>query len=295
MYKTMLVPLDRSKAAEIVLPYAEEISAKLDTEIVLVSVSESSVADKEQSPEAYLERVREQVQSDLKDRWDKKDVQVKSKVLSGKPADEILRYADESNVSLIALTSRGSSGPRPWPLGSVAAKILRAAVRPVLLIRAQTSELAPQQKRLIKKILVPLDGSKRGEAAIPYTEALARALGAEIVLFQVIEPVVTWGIYEDYRSYLPPTDLESRKASAKAYLDGVGKTLEDKGLSTSSMVDYGLPARTTIAYVKANEIDLIAISTHGRSGIALWVFGDVTDKLLHTGDTAVLVVRPSKV
>jgi nucleotide-binding universal stress UspA family protein len=295
VYKTMLVPLDRSKDAEIVLPYVEEIAAKLDAEIILVSVSESVTADTEHPLEVYLERVREQVQGKLKDWWDKKDIQVKSKVLSGKPADEILRYADESNVSLIALTSRGSSGPRPWPLGSVAAKILRATVRPVLLIRAQASELALQQKRLIKRILVPLDGSKIGEAAIPYTEALARALGAELVLFQVVEPVITWGIYEDYKSYPSPTDLESRKASAKAYLDGVGKTLEEKGLSTSSVLDYGLPARTTIDYAKAHCVDLIAMSTHGRSGITRWVFGSITDKILHAGDTAILVVQPSKV
>jgi len=295
MYKTMLVPLDGSKAAESALPYAEEIAAKLNAEIILISVSESATADAEHPFQTYLERIMERVQHEIKDWYAKKDVRVKSKVLLGKPADQILRYADENNVGLIAMASRGSSGQGPWLLGSVAAKVLRATVRPVLLIRAQASELSLQQKRLLKRILVPLDGSKLGEAAIPGTEALARALGAELVLLQVVEPATTWGTYEGYPSYPPPADVESRKASAKAYLDGVGKPLEEKGLNTSSVLEYGLPARQIIDYAKANGVDLIAMSTHGRSGIALWVFGSVTDKILHAGDTAVLIVRASKV
>lgn len=293
MFRRLMVPLDGSKAAENALPYAEEIAAKFGSEIVLVSVSESAATDTGHLHHTYLERTAEQVECQLKD-WEAKKETVVVKALVGKPAVEILRYADENSVNLIAMASRGLSGEGPWPLGSIAVKIIRATARPVLLIRAQASELALQQKRLLKRILVPLDGSKLGETAVPGTEILARVLGAELVLLQVVEPATTWGAYDSYPSYHTPVNIEGRKASAKAYLDGVGKPLKEKGLNTSTVVEYGLPASQIIEYAKANGVDLIAMSTHGRSGIALWVFGSVTDKVLHTGDMALLIVRASK-
>lgn len=216
---------------------------------------------------------------------------MQSKVLLGKPADEILHCADENNVGLIAMTSRGSSVRGPWLLGSIAAKILRATGKPVLLIRAPATDVALRQKSLVKRILVPLDGSELGEAAIPCTEALAQALGAELVLFRVVEPERTW---TGEVCYATPQEEESRKISAIPYLDGVGKPLKDRGLSISCAAGLGSPADQIIDYAKVNAIDLIAMCTHGRSGIGRWTFGSVTDKVLHAGDTAVLIARPAK-
>ncbi len=293
MYERILVPLDGSNAAEIVLPYAEEIAAKLSAEIILVSVSESGAANTGHLYHSYLEHITEQVQRQLKDFGAKEEAKVNSEALLGKPAGEILRYAAESNVGLIAMASRGSSDRGPWLLGNIAAKVLRATGRPVLLIRAPASDAALQQKRLVKRILVPLDGSRVGEAAIPCTEALAQTLGAELVLFQVVK-ITTWGGFEYGAPYATAQVEESLTASAIAYLNGVGKTLKKKGLSTSIAVGLGSPADQIIDYVEANAIDLIAMSTHGRSGIGRWVFGSVTDKVLHAGDTAVLIVRATK-
>jgi nucleotide-binding universal stress UspA family protein len=87
---------------------------------------------------------------------------------------------------------------------------------------------------------------------------------------------------------------EAKRGSALAYLDSVGKAFREKGLSTSSIVALGSPADKIIDYADANAIDLIAMSTHGRSGIGRWVFGSVTDKVLHAGDKPVLAVRATK-
>lgn len=294
MYQRILVPLDGSSTAEIVLPYVEEIAAKLSAEIVLVSVAQSAAKDVDQLYRSYLERVTEQVQHQLSDWGDGIVPKVHHEILLGTPAGEILRYADQKNVGLIAMASRGSSGRGPWLLGSIVAKVIRATARPVLLIRAPASDAARQQKRLVKRILVPLDGSQIGEAAIPHTELLAPALGAEIVLFQVVEPVAMLPAYGVHEVYPVVQDSEAVMAAAIAYLEDVGKSLKTKGLKTSSAVDFGSPAAQIIDYAKTNAIDLIAMSTHGRSGIGRWVFGSVTDKVLHAGDTAVLVIRPAK-
>ncbi len=117
---------------------------------------------------------------------------------------------------------------------------------------------------------------------------------AEVVFFQVLEAVETTWVGEAYPSYATPQDEERGKASAIYYLDGVGKSLKEKGLSVSSAAVVGSPAEQIIDYAKGNSVDLIAMSTHGRSGIGRWVFGSVTDKVLHAGDTPVLVIRPEK-
>ena len=192
------------------------------------------------------------------------------------------------------MAGRSSSGQGPSLLGSIAGSVLRTTSRPLLLIRVPASSDALEQKSLIKRILVPLDGSRVGEAAIPCTEALARALGAELVLIQVMEPVITWAGFEGSVSYATPQDEESRKAAAMAYLASVGKPLKESGISTSIAVGFGSSADQIIDYAEANAIDLIAMSSHGRSGIGRWVFGSITSKVLRAGDTPLLVVRATK-
>ncbi|MDD5093620.1 MAG: universal stress protein [Dehalococcoidia bacterium] len=163
----------------------------------------------------------------------------------------------------------------------------------------------------MKRILLPLDGSRVGEAAVPYAEYLALKSGAELVLFQVIETVATGAdaaYAPPYRSvvdgkldsniheqaFYPSQVMENRRALAKAYLDDMEKQLREKGVNASTAIDFGIPADRIVDYAGTKDIDLIAMSTHGRSGLARWFAGSVTDKVLHAGDTPVLVVRPPK-
>ena len=293
MYEKILVPLDGSKAAEMAIPYAVEVTAKLDSQMILTSVCESIPADTQQLYQVYLERITEQVQNQLKDWKPKKEKEVQSKVLIGKPADEILRYADDNNVALIALTSFGSSGRSHWFLGNNVAKILQATSKPLLLIRTPASNVAIRQKRLVRKILVPLDGSELGATALPYAELLGQALGTEVVLLHVLEqmrlPLLSPEIVPPHSEPVPD---ESKRAESFAYLNGIANRLKKWGLKVSSTVVLGSAADQIIDYAKANAIDLIAMSSHGRTGIGRWIFGSVTDKVLHAGDTAVLVIRP---
>ena len=295
MHERILVPLDGSSEAQIVLPYVGEIAARLGSEILLVSVSESKAGDTGRPYDSYLEHAKKQVQSLLEDYGAKEVSKVYSDMLLGKPADEVLRYSDENNASLIVMASRGSSGRGRWLLGTIAAKVLRATTRPVLLIRQSVKLEALHDKKLFKRILMPLDGSQTAEAAIPCTEVFAKGLGTELVLFQVVEPTVvisaSSGISEPYPTPIPD---ETKKGLAIAYLEGVEKSLEQRGISTSHDTSLGPPADEIIDYARDHAIDLIAMSTHGRSGIGRWVFGSVTDKVLHAGDTAVLVVRAKK-
>jgi nucleotide-binding universal stress UspA family protein len=295
MYQRILVPLDGSQTAEIVLPYAEDIAARFSAKLVLVSVSDSGAPDSVHLYGLYLEHVKEQIQRRLKRYRTKREVKLHSEVLQGKPADEILRYATDNNINLIVMANHGSSSQGPWSLGNIAGKVLWAAESPVLLIRAPANKAVARQRRLVKKILVPLDGSEPGKAAIPHAVEMARVLGASLVFLQVLEPITGWagaGTSVPSRSGLG--GKTKRKNLALAYLNDIVKPLEKRGLKISTAVAFGSPADQILDYAKAKSVDVIAMSTHGRSGIGRWVFGSVTGKVLHAGDAAVLVVRAAK-
>jgi nucleotide-binding universal stress UspA family protein len=299
MYKKILVPLDGSNAAEIALPYAQEISAGMTADMILISVSEPTVDDRDHLFRYYLEGLSQKTHREPEELGAGGESVPKIEVLFGKPADEILGYADEEHVDLIIMASRGRSGLGPWLLGNIAAKVLRATEKPVLLVRAPAGDSALPEKRLLRKILVPLDGSDLGETTLSHAEALAKNLGAEIVLLRALEPprpLEGEGAYTGKKLHFrSKEETERRKAAAMEYLDAVGRPLREKGLKVSRAVLSGLAAEEIIDYARDNGIDLIAMSSHGRSGIGRWVFGSVTDKVVHAGDTPVLVVRAAKV
>ena len=293
MKRRILVPLDGSNNAEIVIPYVEEIGAKLSAEITLAIVSESRNTDTVKRYEAYLKRIEEQVQFRVKDLGGKEPFKVLSTILFGNPASEIMRHAKEINAGLIVIASRGSSGNEPGVLGSTATKVVRASSMPVLLVKVPGNDAGRQAMRLVKKILLPLDRSHAGEAAIPFVEELAQGLGAELVFLHIVEPPVQT-LTDQVGG---PTDgyaLKRESTAIRAYLANIEKDLKAKGLSVSSVTDTGAPADVIIDYAQGKAIDLIAMSTHGRSGIGRWLLGSVTDKVLQAGDTPVLIVRATK-
>jgi nucleotide-binding universal stress UspA family protein len=168
----------------------------------------------------------------------------------------------------------------------------------VLLVRTPPTEAALQRKSLVKRILVPLDGSRVGEAAVPCTVTLARVFGAELVLFHVVEQLPEPAVSRIYRlgSEMSLEINKRRRELATAYLNGTARSLEKQGLKVATAMTTWTEstADQIIDYAEANAIDLIGMSTHGRSGVGRWVFGSVTDKVLHAGSLPVLVVRPGK-
>jgi nucleotide-binding universal stress UspA family protein len=288
MFERILVPLDGSENAEIVFPYCADLASKFASTVILVTVSESATLDIDQLYRTYLKHARRKMRQHLKAWMAPETVTLQSEVLSGDPAREILRIAEDENAGLILLASRGSSAEGPWLLGHIAAKVLRATEKPVMLIRERATQAALEQRKLLRRILVPLDGSKIGEAALCYAVALAKETAAEIALIEVFEPVSTVGATGISCSV---REDESVRKSLLSYLDHVAEPIKNDGLKVSTTVLFGNAANNIMGYAEKNGIDLIAVSTHGRSGLGRWVFGSVTDKILHTGNVAVLVAH----
>lgn len=296
MYDKILVPLDGSDLAEIALPYAEELAGALGCEITLIHVSESADEKYENMHQLYIEKIVEATRQGAercRNNKRTKKIEVSSVHLTGHVAEQIVDYADKENIGLIVMTTHGRSGISRWLLGNVAAKVVRATKRPVALIRAK--DILPEAcaERKFNKVLVPLDGSKASEVVIPHVSELASKLKTEVVLFQVVAP--SYFVYaipgEAVLQPHSPEDLQNMIEHSKFYLDKVSAEFRDKGIETTSEVGIGGPAEEIIRVADEMQVDMVIMSTHGHSSISLWAFGSNADKVLHAGNTPVLLVR----
>jgi len=293
MYERMLVPLDGSELSEVVFPYAKELAGRLDLEVILLHVHHPEEGEVPLH-QAYIERKAELMKRQVAEVRQKrgggqqaKAVQVRGELVAGYPAEEILRYADENDVSFILMATHGRSGIRRWVMGSVAEKVLRASKVPVLLVRAGIPEEIVYDKWPKRTMLVPLDGSELAEAVLPHVKTLAKQQGAEpvdVVLFGVSEPLVESGYY------IP--EIPMRTEELKKYFAKIEERLKDAGLSVRSEVKKGKPAEQIIEYASENPFNFIVMSTHGRSGLGRWVFGSVADKVLYGASSPIFLVRP---
>jgi len=140
---------------------------------------------------------------------------------------------------------------------------------------------------VISKILVPLDGSEAAEAVLPYVEHIATATNARVLLFAAVDRPRDWG--GDTGG-----DLKGERHEAESYLRRLQARLASAtGNDVEIEVATAAPAEAVLAACEKTQPDLIAMTTHGRSGVARWVLGSVTTKLLHATHTPMLVVRPS--
>jgi nucleotide-binding universal stress UspA family protein len=138
---------------------------------------------------------------------------------------------------------------------------------------------------MIKKILVPLDGSPAAEAVLPLVTHVAKAEKAEVELITVLTPVAVWDAAASMIKW------DSEEAAATGYIAGKAQELKDGGVAARASVAYGQAAYAIYDAAKEKNADFIAMTTHGRSGVTRFVFGSVADKLLHTA-APLLVVRP---
>ena len=142
-------------------------------------------------------------------------------------------------------------------------------------------------------ILVPLDGSKRAEAILPHVEQLAQRYEALVVLLQVVDlDLVTPGIGPDgAHVMLDATEIRRRTREAESYLAGWEGEFREKGIKVRSRVVHGCPVEAIIRAAEGEKADLIAMASHGRTGLARVFYGSVAAGVLHRVDRPLLLVR----
>jgi len=159
-----------------------------------------------------------------------------------------------------------------------------------------------------ERIIVPLDGSKVGESALPYVEDLISKMSPEvekeIILLQVLareqvpvpaRPQVAYTGTAIYDIDNVEKREEETKKQAQDYLDAAGRTMTSKGASVTTRVIFGNAAEEIVRTAEENDANLIAMSTHGRSGLSRWAFGSVTDRVLRAeGRIPIAMIRAPK-
>ncbi len=149
---------------------------------------------------------------------------------------------------------------------------------------------------MYKKILVPLDGSETSEAVLPHVAALAKCTGAKVVLLRVTTQPMYETVFGDtvvtHTAPLPPDAGE--RSHAEGYLQRVAFDNFEDSNDVSIEVCGGPIAETILDYAAGIDADVIAMSTHGRSGLARMVIGSVADEVVRRSHLPVLLVRPEK-
>lgn len=143
---------------------------------------------------------------------------------------------------------------------------------------------------MYNKILIPLDGSKRAERILPHVEKLAYEFNAELIFLQVVDPNKALIVVDD-AAYYSFEEFEQITEEAKTYLGGLQSETRAKGIRAKAKVLNGPVVQTILNHAKAEEVDLIALASHGRTGLARVFYGSVAAGLLNRGDHPLFIIR----
>jgi nucleotide-binding universal stress UspA family protein len=293
MYCKILVPLDGSKFSEGVLPYVRPLAraAKLPVELLYANdpTRLAPFSPPMQGGE-YLQVVAASFAG---------AAEVKCTVELGEPAGTIVELAAAQAGTLIAMTTHGYSGTRRWLLGSVADKVLHGSTNHLLLVRPADGDAGGEAS--LKTMVVPLDGSALAAKVLPIATELASRLTLEIVLVRVLTrfyfgpPDTILPLFS--QNVLNQKELWAQaSAEADEYLASKVEGLQAQGLPhVSSLLlesSAGGAAAEIIDLARKTPANLVAMSTHGRSGVGRWVLGSVTERVVRYSNDPVLVLRP---
>lgn len=297
MYTRLLIPLDGSKTAEAVLPYGRTLSGTLNIPVELLGVVdigalatqvshgsaryfETIVAESMRSSEEYLKRIAETFPAHG----------VKYTVEKGK-VEEVIIEKTGSDSTLTVMATHGRSGINRLLLGSVAEKVLRGSPHPLLLIRA-SEEAKSEGEAVLKSVIVPLDGSELAEKVLPAVVELAKVLKLEVLLLRAYPRFNTYTGVEDYNAANYEVIRAAFRNEAQSYLESKVGELKRKGIEKVSFaIPEGSGADEIVALGRRTADNLIAMCTHGRSGVKRWVLGSVTEKVVRLSGDPVLIVR----
>ncbi len=275
MFVRILVPVDGSPLAEAVLEHLEPLVARTQAELLLVRAYMLPPVDV--SYAALMAQMRADTERDmtaLVARLKSRGLNARGVVREGFAADTILRVAEEEGASIIAMTTHGRSGLPHFVLGSVTEKVARASPVPVLIVRSFVGA-APARRDAIRRILLPVDGSDTSLQVVPAVAALAKALDATVVVLNVLEP--------------GPANAAASPQIKEAYA-----RLQAAHVRVEPALHQGDPASEILNACAGLDAHLIAMTTHGRSGLTRWALGSVTEKVLRAATVPLLVVRAMK-
>src|SRR6266508_1587579 len=287
MYSKILVPLDGSKLSEQILPYAGRIADAYRIPVELLRI-----IDPHPRPPFWPPQAGDKYLKDISAKHFPFSTQVAVAEKVGKPAEVIVDRAKDDSSCLIAMATHSMSGPRHWLIGSVASKVTQSAQNPLLLVRP-TENADPALPIALKSIFVPLDGSGLAEKALPHAVALAKKLKLTVQLLRVYTlPPDAYVVADSVVARDSAQFKEAMHKEVESYLEGKVETLRAEGLDdVIGTAMEGDPASEIIDLAAKTANSLVAMSTHGRSGVGRWLLGSVAEKIIQNSHAPVLLIR----
>ncbi len=309
MYSRILTPLDGSDLSEQVLPYARALASRLSLPTTLLMAIEPGHPSIGQALNPFLHSHEtethrsghaENYLASVAARLGGAGVSTSTIVPRGEPGVTIVDEAGRDPGTLIAMASHGRSGVARWWMGSVADRVLHTASNPLLLVRSQPHHGAGQESAP-ERLIVPVDGSEIAEEVLPHIAYLASALTIPVELVQVtISEAEYYQAMSMGLRVLPPTlpsfqSFSDRlEGEAQEYLSDVKTRLTQQGVANvEARLLQGSPAECIVDLATASANSLVAMTTHGRSGVGRMILGSVAERVVRQSGGPVLLVRAS--
>ncbi len=296
MFNHLLVPLDGSSLSESVMPWLAALARALEARVTLLRVLDRPEMGGCLQPVDPLEwqMCKAEAESYL-DGWSRRlreaGLQVEHVLREGNPAQRIVEFVNSQGVDLIVASSHGRGGLTGWSAGSVINKVVFWSRVSVMLARAYRPSPANLEDLKIRKVLVPLDCSKRAECVLGPVTKLTRLHDAKILLASVVRRPETPRSTPLSREDLELCDriTERNREEAEKHLELLQSRL-DANVETRLVVGDDVAASLHELASKEN-VDLVALSAHGYSGKTKWTYGGVTNTFINYGNTPLLIVQ----
>ncbi|WIV68361.1 universal stress protein [Natrialbaceae archaeon AArc-T1-2] len=274
MYDDVLLATDGSTIAATAAEQGLAIAGRFGSDVHVLSVVDDRGRNAVREPmRARCRRSVEDLAVEATDR----NLAVETTVREGSPTREILAYADDRDVDLLVVGTRGRSGLGRLSLGSTALGVIRAARRPVLSAGPDVWDVSDP----LEKILVATDGRPGVDAAVDQAIGLADAYDATVRVLSVA----------DETRARSETAREAFERAAEKATNEVAVRAADRGVGVVQAVERGRPSAEILAYAEAHAVDLLVMGTEGRSTLERVVVGSVSQRVVSDAPVPVMTVR----
>jgi nucleotide-binding universal stress UspA family protein len=296
MFKHFLVPLDGSRMAEAALPAAAFLAEKLAARVTLMHVVEKN-APREIHGQSHLENAQQatdylrNVAQGIFPQGVAVDYHVHETKVDN-VARSIVAHAEELKHDLVIMCSHGRGKALHIFMGSIAQRVIALGTLPVLITHPDEQGGAPAFA--CRNILVPLDGDPDHAQALPVSKEIAQACEAALHLAIVVPRFATLsGDAKAPSRMLPATAtriLEMANKDAQRFIQEKLKTLRSQGFTASAHVLRGDPAQMIADAANGSNVDLVALATHGKTGMEAFWAGSVAHRVCGSSKIPLLLI-----
>jgi nucleotide-binding universal stress UspA family protein len=298
MYDRIVIAVDGSDEARRAARCGLQLARVFDAAVsVLAVVERKALRITETSDEkTQLRERKEEALTDIEELASELGHPVTTKLIEGKPAVQISKYAGEQDTDLIVVGRQGLTGLGRRLLGGVTEQILHRSGVPVLVVPGEEHE--SERVSDYSRVLITTDGSENAEVVIPHGTAIAQRYGSDVHVLNVVDLQAAGGAFN--AGGLEREFIERLDARGQDAVDLVANEIEDSApeLTVETAVErttsFEGAAGGVRKYVEDKEVGLVVMGSHGRSNLQRQLLGSVTSTVLRTVDVPVLVVkRPS--